>query len=517
MRIAAIDVGTNSVHLSVADISPDGEIQVVEKLREQVELGAGGLGNQRLTDAAFARGVAALVAFKEAASSLGAEEINAAATSAVREAVNGSDFVKAVRARTGIHIRAISGVEEARLIYLGARADLDFSAGNVLLMDLGGGSVEFIHCNTQRPLTSLSVPLGHIRLAEAFHRSDPLKKDEIKGMRAAIREQLAPLLQRVRPGDFATLVGTSGAIRTLGRMGTLLRGEALPEHAQGLVLHRPELDELISVFSSRKRARYASIPGMDSRRLRTLPSAAVLVREVMALFDHPTLQTSERSLRDGLLVDWTLRHKPEIQLAGAIPHPRMRAVRRLMERFGVDEAHAEKVRSLALQIFDATVPLHGLEPRDRRMLEYAALLHDVGHHIAGADHNKHGEYLIRYTPLHGFTAPEVAVLANLVRYHRGPTPKRKHVAFRALPQPDRRKVRILAGILRVADAYDRSHTQPVQELRIHLGPDGAVHITGVAVEQAHIERWAAERRRDLLQDALRRPVHVALQDAGDPP
>lgn len=511
MRIAAIDVGTNSVHLLVADVAPDGEIRIVEKAREQVELGSGGFGAQRITPDAFARGLAALVGFREAASGLGVDVIHAAATSAVREASNGSDFVKAVRARTGIHVRTISGVEEGRLIYLGARADLDFGPGRVLLVDIGGGSVELVLCDRDGVDGSISLPLGHIRLTDAFRAGDTLQKDEIKRTRAHVREQLAPLDELVE-GGFATLVGTSGAVRTLARMVTLRRGESLPEHAHGLLLRRGELDELIRAFTGLDAARLAELPGMDARRRRTLPAAAILLREVMDRVGKTELQTNERSLRDGLIADWILRHAPEIQLSGSVSHPRLRSVLRAMARFGVDEPHARRVAALAGQLFDGLARDLQLDPGDRQMLEFASLLHDVGHHVSGQDHDKHGAYLIRHTPLPGFTAPEIAVLTNLIRFHRGSPPKRKHEEFRTLPREDRRRVRALSALLRLADALDRSHAQPVDRAEVEAGPD-RIRIVAHASEPAHVERWTVGRRAGPLAELLGRPVEVAFEVA----
>lgn len=511
MRIAAIDVGTNSVHLLVADVLPDGEIRVVEKAREQVELGSGGFGAQRITPEAFVRGLETLVGFREAADGLGVDVIYAAATSAVREASNGSDFVKAVRARTGIHVRTISGVEEGRLIYLGARADLDFGRGRVLIVDIGGGSVELVLCSPGGVDGSLSLPLGHIRLTDAFRTGNTLQKDEVKRMRAHVREHLAPVDELVE-GGFATLVGTSGAVRTLARMATLRRGEALPEHAHGLLLRRGELEDLLRAFTGLDEAKLADLPGMDARRRRTLPAAAILLREVMDRVGASVLQTNERSLRDGLIADWILKHAPEIQLSGTVASPRLRSVLRVMARFGVDEPHARRVATLAGRLFDALAPDLRLDRDDRQMLEYASLLHDVGHHVAGQDHDKHGAYLIRHTPLPGFTAPEIAVLANLVRYHRGSPPKRKHEAFRTLPRDDRHRVRALSALLRVADALDRSHAQPVDGVTVDVEAD-RVRIVAHATEPAHVERWTVRRRVGPLAELLGRTVEVEFEVA----
>jgi exopolyphosphatase/guanosine-5'-triphosphate,3'-diphosphate pyrophosphatase len=500
MRVGAIDVGTNSVHLLVADVRPDGTWDVVEKARAQVELGAGGMHANRLSDDAFERGRVAMREFATAAESLGVEAINCAATSAVREAENGADWCRAVRRETGIHVRVIPGSEEGRLIYLGARADLDFTTGKVLLMDLGGGSTEFILCDSEEPVFIKSLPLGHIRLTED-HPAEKLK--------SVVRAGLKPLTSKVKGRQFRTLVGTSGTLRTLGRMATLRRGDPTPAHSHGLVVRREELDELVQVLKATPADQLSEVPGLDPRRRRTITAGAVLVQQVMRAFDKEELITSERSLRDGLIADWILRNRPEIELSSSVPHPRQRSVRALMERYGVDLAHARAVQTRALQLFDTLAPVHRLGFAQRELLEAAALLHDVGHHIAGASHNKHGQYLIRHSRLHGYTTPEIESIALLVRYHRGGKPKTDHPEYGALSVDDRQTVRVLAGLLRVADALDRSHTQAVKAVDVHHG-DGRVTIAIDAEGDVHLERWALERRKDLLASALQHDIVVQV-------
>jgi len=504
MRVAAIDIGTNSVHLLVAEVSPEGEVSIIEKARQQVELGAGGLSDNRLTEAAQRRGLSTLAMFGEACSSLGVHDIVATATSAVREAENGSDFCRAVRKQTGIHVRIIPGEEEARLIWMGAGQDVDYSQGPALLMDLGGGSVEFVHCDRDKLHKARSLPLGHIRMTERFGQA---ADRQLGDLRAYVRRKLKRLAKAVPPSSVQTLVGTSGAIRTLGRMATLAGGARAPEHDHGLVLRRDVLAGLTMTLTSLKPEHYAKLPGMDPRRKRTLPAAAVVVSEVMDLYGMKELLTSERSLRDGIIQDWIVNRLPELSVSEQGRGPRMRSVRATMRRYDVESGHATRVRDMAHVIFDASAPVHGLDPEDRKMLEYACLLHDVGHHISGAGHNKHGAYLIRHTRLYGFTAPEIDVLASLVRYHRGGRPKQSHAEFAALSAADRRRVTLLAGILRFADGMDRGHTGAVDELSAELRDD-ALHVRASAPGEAHVEKWAVSRRRSLLQDALGCHVNV---------
>lgn len=510
MRVGAIDIGTNSVHLLVAEVSPDGRISVVEHAREQVELGAGEFKAHRLTPEAFSRGIEALRTFRHACDSLLVEDIHATATSAVREAENGAEFCLAVKEQAGIHVRVISGLDEARLVYLGARADIDFSGGRALLFDLGGGSTEFVLCDHEQALIMESLPLGHIRLADAFGPGDTMTEDQRRALKNHVQKLLQPLLSRVRGSDFHTLIGTSGTARTLARIATLRRGDTIPEHEHGLVLHRAELDDLIRTFKTRPPSTWGQIPGMDDKRKRTLPVGAIFVRELMKALNKDHLLTSERSLRDGLIVDWIIRHRPELDISRSVADPRRRSVLATMARYGVDDGHARATAEFALQIFDATATIHGLSVDDRRLLEFGAMLHDVGHHIDGEEHHRHGQYLIRHTRMPGFTAPEIAVLGNIIRYHRGSKPKLRHAEFAALSARDQQRVRVMSAMVRLADGLDRGHHHNVVQLEVVREPD-ALKVRAWTREPADLERWAAVQRTGALSEVLGLPVVVEVE------
>lgn len=513
MRVGAIDIGTNSVHLLVAEVAPDGDIRIVDSQRRQVELGAGGLDAHHIQDGPFAAGVDALRHFRETCDLLAVEDVVAVATSAVREADNGHAFCDAVRDATGMHVRVIAGGEEARLIYLGARGDLDFSGGRALLVDVGGGSTEFVLCDVEQPLVLESLPLGHIRLADRFLRADPLAESERVAMRDHVRRLLQPLKARVRPSDLATVVATSGGLRTIARIATAMRGEALPTHGHGLIAGRAEIEELIRTFRTRPSATWDKIPGFDPKRRRTLPAAAILAREILKAVDKDRYVTSVRSLRDGLLVDWMLRHRPELALSGSVSDPRRRSVMAAMERFGADRAHSLHVADLALRLFDALAAVHRLSADDRRLLEFAALLHDIGHHISTDDHHLHSAYLVRHVRLGGFVAPDIAVLANIVRYHRGHRPKVRHAEFGALSHPDRQRVRVLAGILAIADALDRGHDQSVVDVQVRPHASDTLEVVATSRVAGDLVRWAAARRTEALEIALDRRIFVTVPSA----
>ncbi|HMV69906.1 MAG TPA: Ppx/GppA phosphatase family protein, partial [Myxococcota bacterium] len=504
-----IDVGTNSIHMLVADVRPDGSTRHVESARAQVMLGSGGLGAHRIQPDAFERGVEAMRSLRAAAQSLDVEDFHAAATSAVREASNGPAFVRAVRDATDIHVRVISGADEARLIYLGARSALDFSRGPVALFDVGGGSTEFILANAAEPIELLSLHLGHIRLADAFQRSDPLSADDRQAIKRAVRKELKHATERITPGAFAQLVGTSGTSRCLARMCHAARTGQVPDHDEGLVMTRKELERLLARLMELPRSRYDELPGMDPRRRDTLAPGAALVREIMKGLRADRMTTSERGLRDGLIVDWILHHRPEIAVERTSHNPRERSVLAAMERFGVEPAHARQVARLATSIFDRTARVHNLPSADRELLHDGALLHDIGHHIAGHGHPQHGQYLLKHIRMYGFDAAEVTVLASLARYHSRTRPKRRHHDFAALSKDDQRRVSVLAGILQVADALDRSHNQPVDELTVDTA-GGSVKIRASCRGDGDLERWEVAQRLRLLSDALGVAVEVDI-------
>lgn len=510
MRIAAIDIGTNSVHLMVADVDASGTVDVVHTSRDQTELGSGGLDSETLAPDAFERGVNVLMSFREACDSFNVEHIACTATSAVREAKNGKEFCDTVKDRTGIHVRVIAGVEEARLIWLGARRDLDFSRGRILIFDVGGGSTEFILCDAESILASQSLRLGHIRLAEGWHDSDPMSDAEQAKMRKVIRKRMKPLTRQVTPNDLGTIVGTSGTVRALARMQAMANGGVYPEHQHGMVLTREGLDQLVATLSSATESERSEMPGMDARRVRTLPSGALLVQEVLNAFDKPQLVTSNRSLRDGLIVDWIVKNKPELALSRQLADPRSRSVRATMERYGADVEHSEAVAATAQALFDATGAIHRLRIDDRRLLTFAAYLHDVGHHIAGRRHDKRGAYLIRHTHMPGFTAPEVAVLERIVRYHSSKRPKKKHGRFAALGKSDRKRVRILSSLLSLADSFDRGHHQNLSDFEVTLRKRKlTIHAT--THQSFDLERWATHRRKRRVERALDIDVEIHFE------
>jgi exopolyphosphatase/guanosine-5'-triphosphate,3'-diphosphate pyrophosphatase len=512
MKIAAIDIGSNSIHMVVVEVRGAGDFRVVEREKEMVRLGAGTLFRGMLSAAAVKRGLAVLQKYRQLARNHRVDKILAVATSAVREARNGEDFLEEVGRRTGIWPRVASGVGEARLIYLAALHSIHLEGKRALVIDIGGGSLELALGAGRRLDWAVSEKLGVLRITERYVGSDPLSAKDEARLQKAIVKAIEPHVATVREAGFELAIGTSGTILALGAMAHYLEDGRAPETLHHVTVSARTVRELrkqLVASSPRERLR---LPGIDERRADLMVAGAVLLDTVLERFAVGELVLCEWALREGILLDYIDKHKQSLARAEAIPDPRRRSVVALAERCASDEPHARHVASLSVALFDQTKERHGLGERERALLEYAALLHDVGHHISYPGHHKHSYYLIKNGDLRGFDPLEIELLANVARYHRRGHPRKAHAAFAGLPKEARRAVRVLAGLLRVADALDRSHRQVVRSLAV-AERAGALVIRGEAAGDSELEMWGVPRRTALLEEALGLPVRVEVQAA----
>lgn len=508
-KFGAIDIGTNSIHLVMAEISPQGDYKVLGREKDMVQLGKGGFGEHLLTERAMEDGLNALRRFKKMAESQGVTKLRAVATSAVREAKNGGAFVQRVRDELGLRISVIAAGEEARLIYVGVRHAIDMGLSDdrqTLIVDIGGGSVEFIAGNAQRIAEKASVKLGGSRLAELFIRSDPPASSEVKAMRRHIRTHLDPIIARMRSLPIKQGIATSGSAKNIAIMCGYGRGEAMPEESR-LRIFREELQALRDQMTRMSREERLRVPGMDARRVDAVIPASTLLLRLMKRCNLEILEHCDFALREGVMIDYIARHREKLQARATWPNPRSRSVMHLAERCGYRRLHAEHVAALAARLFDELQPLHSLDARFKELLSYACLLHDIGHLISHDGHHKHSYYLIRNGSLKGFTDQEIEIIANVARYHRKERPKKGHYSFHNLDSEYRRPVRILAVLLRLADALDRTNFSIVSDVKCDIG-EKAVTIRTTTTSDAEIELWCAERHAPLFEREFERKLSV---------
>ena len=504
---AAIDIGTNSVHLLVAEVGYDGEFTVLTTDKETVRLGDVPGDIRLLADDAIERGVAALRRFKAIADSFDATTY-AVATSAVREAENGPDFVERA-AEIGVQVDVISGPEEARLIHLGVLQALPVFNQQLLLVDIGGGSTEFLVGKSGRSLGARSLRIGHLRLTNRFFPGGVIDAKSVEACRVFARSFIVPAVTSLKRLGFQTAIGSSGTAEALGDMIRLrTHGEAV---GAGLdtIITLDGLTDLIGELTqfATPEARADGVAGLADKRADVIVAGAILLHEIFRAFGIERMTTSPYALREGVLLDRTLGIETgSLRLADL----RRDSLMRMVEAFEEDQPHVMHATELALDLFDQLGDMHGLAPADRELLEAAGLLHNVGLFVSHAAHHQHSDYIIRNSDqLTGYTEREIDVIAQVARYHRRSAPKKSHQRFVALTAADKQRVRWLAGMLRVAIALDRTRSSIVDSVSIESSADVLRVIAHVqAGQDATVEVFTANARCQLLASISKRDVTI---------
>jgi exopolyphosphatase/guanosine-5'-triphosphate,3'-diphosphate pyrophosphatase len=516
---AAIDLGTNSFHLVVARVEPDGHFDVLDREKEVVRLGSGAGVMRILTPEAIERGLETLGRFRRIADGFGAT-IDAVATSALREALNRDEFLRRARDEVGIDVDIVSGVEEARLIHLGVLHFVPLLDERILVIDIGGGSTELVVGEHTDVLLARSLKLGAIRLTDRFFPGGEIHNKAVAECRSYVRSFLAPAVADVRALAPFTAVGSSGTILNLARI--VAGQDSDPSTVtSGATFTAEGLREARDVILARKRpADRDDIPGLDEQRRDIIVAGVILLAEIVDLLSIERIVVSEAALREGILVDRVAAGN-KAEVVHRLSDIRRRSVMRMAETFHENLDHIGRATDLALQLFDGLQPMHHLTAADRDLLEAAGLLHNVGLFVSHAAHHRHSYYVIRNTDqLVGFTDREVELIAQIARFHRKSEPKPRHPEFEALSNADQRRVRLLAGMLRVGIALDRTRQGAVDALTVRprSDPRQAVDIDVHAAPDADVslELYTAEQRITLLEAALDLPVSLHLAGRSDP-
>jgi exopolyphosphatase/guanosine-5'-triphosphate,3'-diphosphate pyrophosphatase len=456
-RLAAIDIGSNSFHMVVAESAPDGGYRLLGREREMVRLGKTGLGDGALSETAMRDGLEALAKMTSIARLRGAERVVAVATSAVREAANGADFLVRVKALTGLDVQLLTGVEEGRLIYRAVREVVDLGPDTAVIVDIGGGSTEWITAQGGELDQVLSLSLGSLRCAAEL-KGDPATPASLDRLRRKVEKRLAEAVPRAA---VERLVATSGTAVCCADLIDHFADRPWKEVSGAREVRVKDLAQLVERLRPLKRRQLADLPPVGGPRSDSLLSGAVLLQAFVAHAGVERFQVSDRALREGLVL---AAFGQPIPSAAEPKDLRRRQVLQLAGRSESVYRHNLQTARLAVRLFDLTASLHGLGAREREWLEYAALLHDIGYSIHYKGHHKHAYYLITNAVLDAFDQREIEIIANLARYHRGAAPKASHPNLGPLKPWQRRTIRRLAALLRVADSLDRTHASRVEEI-----------------------------------------------------
>ena len=501
-RIAAIDVGSNSIRQIIADVHADGSIEVVDEMKAHPRLGKGMDTTKALSTESMDLAIDALQRMATLAKQFSAQRVEAVATSAVRDAENSELFLARVRQATGLKLRILKGEDEARLCFRSALAHFELGKGRAVVMDIGGGSLELALSADGVVDRLTSLPLGALRLTERFRPETP---NRLARLRKHVRKLIKPVL---KGSDWhgARIIGSGGTFTNLAGLYLTRQSGFQVRSVQGTVIPRAEVEHILDWLAAMDEDERRSTPGLNPDRADIIVAGIAVIAEVLTRVDANELVVSRYGIREGLLLE-AARITPTIADTG---QAREKSVRDLAERCRFEKKHSQTVQRLALKLFDAIAPRVGLEDSDRAILSDAALLHDIGYHINYDRHHKHSYHLIVHADLLGMTPEEQVMIANVARYHRGARPKKRHRNYGELDKLMRQRVKALAAILRVADGFDRGHVGAVTDLKIRW-LDRALRITPVAVRadaSLRLESWGAHRKSALLAAVIGRPVEI---------
>jgi exopolyphosphatase/guanosine-5'-triphosphate,3'-diphosphate pyrophosphatase len=514
MRLAAIDIGTNSVHMIVVRVRPDFSFEVIDREKEMVRLGAGGLDGKKLTQEAMSSALQALSKFERLAKSHQVDEILAAATSATREAENGGEFLKAIERTTGVRPRIITGSLEAKLIHQAAVYGVD-TPKPAVVVDIGGGSVEITLGTREEVRFARSFKIGVIRLTERFVKSDPLSGGDERKLVRHISEQVDRYVKHVVDAGFDQVIGTSGTILSVGTVAAALETGNVPAGQRNLRVSAKSIHRLRKAVTEQDLEERLKLPGLDPRRADLTVAGAVLVDTLLKQLGADGITLCDLALREGLVLEYIHEHRKEIARVDRYPDIRRRSTIELAERCSWEADHSRQVARLALSLFDQTRDAHRLGDKEREWLEFGALLHDIGMHISYERHHRHSYYLVKNGDLRGFEPDEIEVIALLTRYHRRAVPARGHEGFRGLPRPLRNTVRVLGAFLRIAESLDRSRYGIVKSIDIRTrGRKRTIHI--YAIGDSELEVWAATRQLAIVAEAIGCDLELVAHHIAEP-
>ena len=518
-RIAAIDIGTNSFHLLVAAVDPKlRTFRIIQAEKATTRLGERDPETGELTEAAMQRGLETLRQFRDLAASHRVEQIVTAATSAVREAPNGRDFLQTILDDLGMEVDLVSGPEEARLIYLGVLSGMPFGDRPHLLLDIGGGSTELILADGRDARALTSTRVGAVRLQRDFVRDDPMPPQRRSFLQAFIQGSLEPAVDKVRrrikPGETPVLVATSGTAMAIGSLAAS-EEERPPRKLHGYCVNRQSLNQVVDRLITMTPAQRRELAPINDRRAEIIVPGALILQTTMKMLGVEEFVLSERALREGLIVDWMLRQgllEDRFSFQSSI---RQRTVLHQVQRFAVNQSRAERVASHALSLYDATRGvMHDDSGEGRELLWAAAMLHTCGQHINISAYHKHTWYLIRHGELLGYSEAEHLMVAAIARYHRRSLPKKRHESWQLVATRDNRRcVHQMALLLRLAAALDRRPEPVISALRIHAVKGSLdLEIVPERVNQnVSLEQWSLEGCAEVVKEAVGVNLRVRVQ------
>ncbi len=518
LHVGAIDIGTNSTHLLIAKVDPvlhTFSIDLAEK--STTRLGELDPDSGELTEVAMNRVLETLKRFKELADSYQVKQLVTAATSAVREAPNGRDFLDKIKNLLLLNVDLVSGAEEARLIYLGVLSGMQFADRPHYLLDIGGGSTELILADSRDARALTSTRVGAVRLKRDFMKDEPISSQRREFLQTFIQGSLEPAIdkvtRRINVGEEPLMVATSGTAMSIGAL-VAMEEASPPLKLHGFRVSKKQVDKVLEKLLIMSPQQRRKLSPLSERRAEIIVSGALILQTTMQMLSIDEIVLSERALREGLLVDWMLRHgllEDRFSFQSSI---RQRTVIHQAQRFAVNRPRAERVSGFALSFYDKT---YGLLHKDtgtgRDLLWAAAMLHTCGQHINLGSYHKHSWYLIRHGELLGYSQAEHLMVAAIARYHRRGLPKKRHEAWQFLTDKERQVVSEMSLILRLAASLDRRPEPVIDEIKIRIDSKKIICKLMPNTQECgiNLEQWSLNNCAPLVKELTGADLQVVIE------
>jgi exopolyphosphatase / guanosine-5'-triphosphate,3'-diphosphate pyrophosphatase len=499
-RVAVADLGSNSWRLVVYGYEPGTPWwSPVDEIREAVRVGAG-MGEERLLRPdRIDRAVHTAAVFASFCRASGIDAVEVVATSAIRDAANSDELLDAIRERTGLVPRVISGREEARYGWLAIANSTTIADGFGL--DIGGGSIQVMRLDGRRLAQADSLPLGSVRVSEEFLPGEKAPAKAMKALRKRVETELGALGWW---GQGGRLVGIGGTIRNLA-VAAMRRAELPVADPQGFALEREALEELIELLAARPASKRGELSGIKPDRGDVILGGALVLAATLDSGGFDAIEVTEAGLREGVFFERLLGGRE------LFDDVRRESVENLAHRFNSEPEHVGRVAALSLEMFDglAAAGLHDLGDAERELLWAACVLHDIGTAIDYEDHHRHSAYLILNAGLPGFDPRELVLVGLIARYHRKGDPDASELGELA-QEGDPERLRLLCAIIRLAEQLERSRDGAIRRVSV-AARNGTLTLAADADPELDttVPIWAARQSADLLAQALDRKVEIA--------
>lgn len=503
-RYAAIDIGSNSVRMQAAEVTAGSPATILASDREVTRLGASVFSAGRISEEAIGFVCQVLKRMAATYNQLDVMGVRAVATSAVRDASNQAEFTQRASEALGTPIEIISGAEEARLIHLGVQSRWPHPKQRVLVIDVGGGSAEFIVSEQGEMKEGVSRPLGAVRLTEVFLKTDPPTETEMRRLSKFIEEKFEPAMRKVGQFEFDRVIATSGTAAAVVSAVNRVRGDN-KDAADRLRARTGEVKKLLQELAGRDLGGRKKLPGIGERRAEIIVAGAAVFARVLELLRLPSMYYSVAGVRDGIIADLAARGVG--RELSRLTRQQQRVAEAMCKKYSVDLGNARHVAKLSTELFDALRPLHKLPSENGKLLEAAAYLHNAGHFVSDTGHHKHSAYIVNNSDMPGYTDQERMLVALLCRYHRKSMPSARHDPYKSLGLDLKRLINMLTPLLRIAIGLDSTKQQKVADLDCQLSGNGAT-ISVRAEGDADLELWAAERAADAFRNVYATPLAI---------